>query len=220
MAVTAQRLSAWAGSRGLVGQLGGDEFALTVRITPAHHRLRLEQLAAALAEPVDIGDGLVDVAVFVGAATPDRVGTTDLLQLQRAADAAMYAGKHTGQAIWAAILPAASTRLAARPTRTPTGSRPRCAATGPVSCSASNKPTCALRPRAVASVGRVESVETVPQQASTRKRSLHITGGVGDRWIARHELPPVPPRDYGSSSHCCRSQPHGRPASPPGVHAD
>ncbi|MGV9350181.1 GGDEF domain-containing protein [Streptomyces spiralis] len=97
LAVTAQRLTAWAGSRGIVGRLGGDEFTLTVRIAPADRRLRLEQLAAALAEPVDIGDGLVDVAVSVGAATPDRVGTTDLSQLQRAADAAMYAGKQTGQ---------------------------------------------------------------------------------------------------------------------------
>jgi diguanylate cyclase (GGDEF)-like protein len=72
LAVTAQRLTAWAGSHRIGGRLGGDEFTLTVRIEPADRRLRLrlEQMAAALAEHVDIGDGLVDVAVSVGAATP------------------------------------------------------------------------------------------------------------------------------------------------------
>ncbi|WP_234436398.1 GGDEF domain-containing protein [Streptomyces sp. NRRL S-813] len=63
LAVTAQRLTACAGSRSIVGRLGGDEFALAVRIAPAHRLMRLGQLAAALAEPVD-------VAVSVGAATP------------------------------------------------------------------------------------------------------------------------------------------------------
>ncbi|MFI2511313.1 GGDEF domain-containing protein [Streptomyces sp. NPDC018972] len=101
LAATAQRLTAWAGSRGVAGRLGGDEFATTVRIAPAHRRPRLNELAAALAEPVDIGERLVDVAVSIGAAAPDTVGTTDLSALQRAADTAMYAGKHTRQAILA-----------------------------------------------------------------------------------------------------------------------
>ncbi|GAA3163694.1 GGDEF domain-containing protein [Streptomyces ramulosus] len=101
LTVTAQRLAAWAGSRGAVGRLGGDEFAATVRIGPARRRLRLDRLAAVLAQPVDIGDRVVDVAVSIGAATPDTIGTTNLSQLQRAADAAMYAGKHTGRAVLA-----------------------------------------------------------------------------------------------------------------------
>ncbi|MFK4103223.1 GGDEF domain-containing protein [Streptomyces sp. NPDC019531] len=102
LAATADRLTTWAGSRGVVGRLGGDEFALAVRIGPARRRLRLDQLAAALTQPVDIGDGhLVDVGVSIGAATPDTVGTTDLPMLLRAADAAMYAGKHTGRAVLA-----------------------------------------------------------------------------------------------------------------------
>ncbi|MDU0301913.1 MULTISPECIES: GGDEF domain-containing protein [unclassified Streptomyces] len=120
LAVTAQRLTAWAGSHGAVGQLGGDEFAATVRIGSAHRRLRLDELAATFAQPVDLGDGrLVDVAVSVGAAAPDMVGTTDLSGLQRAADAAMYAGKHTGQAILAdrshATVPSVNSRRIGRP---------------------------------------------------------------------------------------------------------
>lgn len=46
-----------------------------------------------LARPVHTLDGkgsTVDVAVSVGAATPEEIGTTDLRSLQRAADAAMY----------------------------------------------------------------------------------------------------------------------------------
>ncbi|MDQ0904664.1 diguanylate cyclase (GGDEF)-like protein [Streptomyces canus] len=102
LAATAARLTAWAGNRGVVGRLGGDEFAAAVRIGTARRRLRLNQLAAALARPVDIGDGrLVDVTVSIGAATPDMIGTTELPALLRAADAAMYAGKHTGAAVLA-----------------------------------------------------------------------------------------------------------------------
>ena len=51
--------------------------------------------------PVDIGERLVDVAVSIGAATPDIVGTTALSSLQRTADTAMYAGKHTGRPVLA-----------------------------------------------------------------------------------------------------------------------
>jgi diguanylate cyclase (GGDEF)-like protein len=120
LAVTAQRLTAWAGSRGVAGRLGGDEFAATVCIDPVRRRPRLDQLTAVLAQPLDVGDGrLVDVAVSVGAAAPDTVGTTDLSGLQRAADAAMYAGKHTGRSVLAdrshAAVPSVNSRRAGRP---------------------------------------------------------------------------------------------------------
>ncbi|WP_167752133.1 GGDEF domain-containing protein [Streptomyces sp. H23] len=119
LAATAQRLAAWAGSRGITGRLGGDEFAATVRIGPVHRRPRLEQLAVTLAVPVDVGDRLVDVAVSIGAAAPDTVGTTDLSHLQRAADAAMYAGKHTGHPVFAgrshATVPSGNGRRLGRP---------------------------------------------------------------------------------------------------------
>lgn len=120
LAATAQRLTAWAGSRGAVGRLGGDEFAFAVRIGPARRDLRLAQLTALLAQPVEVDDGaLVDVAASIGAACPDILGTTDLSLLQRAADAAMYAGKHTGRAVLAgpqhATVPSINGRRAGRP---------------------------------------------------------------------------------------------------------
>uniref|UniRef100_UPI002F911B31 GGDEF domain-containing protein n=1 Tax=Streptomyces virginiae TaxID=1961 RepID=UPI002F911B31 len=126
LAATATRLTAWAGSRGAVGRLGGDEFAVAVRIGPARRALRLTQLTQLLAQPVEIEDGvLVDVAASVGAASPDVLGTTDLSVLQRAADAAMYAGKHTGRPVLAdrshAVVPSINGRRAGRPGTTTLG---------------------------------------------------------------------------------------------------
>ncbi|MFH8342961.1 GGDEF domain-containing protein [Streptomyces sp. AM6-12] len=120
LAVTAQRLTAWAGSRGAVGRLGGDEFAVAVRIGRARRELRLAQLTQLLAQPAQVEDGvLVDVTASIGAASPDVLGTTDLGVLQRAADAAMYAGKHTGRAVLAgpqhATVPSINGRRPGRP---------------------------------------------------------------------------------------------------------
>ncbi|MFD7667765.1 GGDEF domain-containing protein [Streptomyces sp. NPDC059788] len=120
LAVTAQRLTAWAGSHGAVGRLGGDEFAVAARIGPGRRGPRLAQLATLLAQPVQLDDGAwVDVAASIGAACPDTIGTTDLSALQRAADAAMYTGKHTGRAVLAdrshATVPSINGRRAGRP---------------------------------------------------------------------------------------------------------
>ncbi|MFE4055556.1 GGDEF domain-containing protein [Streptomyces sp. NPDC059096] len=120
LAATAQRLTVWAGSHGTVGRLGGDEFAVTVRIGRARRALRLAQLTQLLAQPVEVEDGvLADVAASVGAASPDILRTRDLALLQRAADAAMYAGKHTGRAVLAgpqhAAVPSINGRRAGRP---------------------------------------------------------------------------------------------------------
>ncbi|MDQ0408735.1 GGDEF domain-containing protein [Streptomyces sp. NPDC000349] len=120
LAATAQRLTAWAGSCGAVGRLGGDEFAFAVRIGPARRELRLAQLTQLLAQPVQVDDGaLVNVAASVGAACPDVLGTRDLSLLQRAADAAMYTGKHTGRAVLAGpqhvTVPSINGRRAGRP---------------------------------------------------------------------------------------------------------
>ncbi|WP_326743393.1 GGDEF domain-containing protein [Streptomyces sp. NBC_01768] len=120
LAATATRLTAWAGSRGAVGRLGGDEFAVAVRIGAARRELRLAQLTKLLAQPVQVDDGaLVDVSASIGAASPDTLGTRDLSQLQRAADAAMYAGKHTGRAVLAgpqhAAVPSINGRRTGRP---------------------------------------------------------------------------------------------------------
>ncbi|GHH55640.1 GGDEF domain-containing protein [Streptomyces candidus] len=120
LAATATRLTAWAGSRGAVGRLGGDEFAVAARIGTTRRELRLAQLTRLLAQPVQVDDGaLVDVAASVGAASPDVLGTTDLGLLLRAADAAMYAGKHTGRAVLAApqhtAVPSINGRRVGRP---------------------------------------------------------------------------------------------------------
>jgi PleD family two-component response regulator len=62
---------------------------------------------------------VVDVAASVGAATCDIVGTRDLSALQRAADAALYEGKHSGRAVITtaahATVPSVNGRRAGRP---------------------------------------------------------------------------------------------------------
>ncbi|MFI6530221.1 GGDEF domain-containing protein [Streptomyces uncialis] len=119
LAETTTRLTDWAGACGLVGRLGGDEFAVLTLIEPRHRPLRLAQLIRLLAAPVTTDTGPVDVAASIGAASPDTTGTTDLSQLQRAADAALYDGKHTGHAIVAtarhATVPSINGRRAGRP---------------------------------------------------------------------------------------------------------
>ncbi|MFL4953295.1 GGDEF domain-containing protein [Streptomyces sp. MMS24-I31] len=102
---TAARLKHWAGSRGVVGRMGGDggdEFVVARWVGVGRRTIRLDQLNRALREPIQISDGqFVDVAVSIGAASPDTIGTRERSQLQRAADVAMYAGKHTGVAVQA-----------------------------------------------------------------------------------------------------------------------
>ncbi|MEU1600454.1 GGDEF domain-containing protein [Streptomyces sp. NPDC005708] len=96
---TAARLTAWAGRHASIGRLGGDEFAVVLELSPIHREVRLAQLVRMLHTPVTLYDGrVIDVAASVGAAAPDRVGTHELTQLQRAADTALYAGKHSGRA--------------------------------------------------------------------------------------------------------------------------
>ncbi|MFC9916227.1 GGDEF domain-containing protein [Streptomyces sp. NPDC127197] len=96
---TADRLTAWAGPRASVGRLGGDEFAVVLPLPRDRREVRLEQLVRMLRTPVVLDDGqAVDVAASVGAASPDVIGVRDLPTLQRAADAALYDGKHSGRA--------------------------------------------------------------------------------------------------------------------------
>ncbi|MEU5810980.1 GGDEF domain-containing protein [Streptomyces sp. NPDC047718] len=105
LAETAARISQWAGSRGVVGRLGGDggdEFLVATQARADRRTLLLQQLMQALSAPITTDDGrLVDVAVSVGAATPDVIGTRDRSTLMRAADDAMFKGKHGGVAIQA-----------------------------------------------------------------------------------------------------------------------
>ncbi|MEU3855658.1 GGDEF domain-containing protein [Streptomyces sp. NPDC029554] len=120
LAATAARLTAWAGPRAAVGRLGGDEFAGVVQLPAAHLEQRLAQLVRMLHTPVVLDDGhTVDVAASIGAATPHTIGSRDLTVLQRAADAALYQGKHSGRACLAdathATVPSINGRRAGRP---------------------------------------------------------------------------------------------------------
>ncbi|OKK12212.1 GGDEF domain-containing protein [Streptomyces sp. CB00455] len=114
------RLTAWAGPHASVGRLGGDEFAVVLELKDDRRALRLEQLVRMLHTPVTLDDGrTVDVAASVGAAAPASVGSRDLTALQRAADAALYDGKHSGRAAFATAqhvtVPSINGRRAGRP---------------------------------------------------------------------------------------------------------
>ncbi|SCE40443.1 GGDEF domain-containing protein [Streptomyces sp. OspMP-M43] len=120
LAAFGARLTTWAGPRAAVGRLGGDEFAVVLELTPGRRERRLQQLVRMLHTPVTLDDErTVDVAASVGAAAPDVLGTRDLTVLQRAADAALYDGKHSGRAVLAtaeqAAVPSINGRRAGRP---------------------------------------------------------------------------------------------------------
>ncbi|MFJ5901672.1 GGDEF domain-containing protein [Streptomyces sp. NPDC093064] len=120
LAATAARLTAWAGPRASVGRLGGDEFAVVLQLPAARLEQRLAQLVRMLHTQVVLDDGrTVDVAASVGAATPRVIGSRDLTVLQRAADAALYDGKHSGRAHLATAahttVPSTNGRRAGRP---------------------------------------------------------------------------------------------------------
>ncbi|MER6103689.1 GGDEF domain-containing protein [Streptomyces sp. NPDC001832] len=119
LAAIGTRLSEWAGPRGVAGRLGGDEFAALARIEPRHQALRLEHLARLMTRPVPCEDGLLPLSVSLGAATPAAVASSDLPTLMRAADAAMYEGKHIGTIVQArpdhARVPSVNGRRLGRP---------------------------------------------------------------------------------------------------------
>ncbi len=120
LSATADRLTAWAGRGASVGRLGGDEFAVVLPLPRGRRDARLAQLVRMLHTPVTLEDGqVIDVAASVGVAAPDAIGTRDLSLLQRAADAALYEGKHSGRAHFAtkkhATVPSVNGRCAGRP---------------------------------------------------------------------------------------------------------
>ncbi|MEU7088076.1 GGDEF domain-containing protein [Streptomyces achromogenes] len=119
LVATAARLTAWAGPRASVGRLGGDEFVV-VPVPVTRLEQRLAQLVRMLHTPVVLDDGrTVDVAASVGAASTGVLGTRDLTVLQRAADAALYDGKHPRRAHLATAAhtmhPSVNGRRAGRP---------------------------------------------------------------------------------------------------------
>lgn len=54
-----------------------------------------------MARPILFGEDRLPFAVSLGAATPAAVGSRELPVLIRAADTAMYEGKHTGRIVHA-----------------------------------------------------------------------------------------------------------------------
>ncbi|MCF3124368.1 GGDEF domain-containing protein [Streptomyces arenae] len=120
----ADRLTAWAGPGAAIGRLGGDEFAIVLPLPRAQRTHRLHQLMHLLHSPTLLDNGrTIDVGASVGAATPDQIASQDLSVLQRAADAALYDGKHTGRAHLAhphhRAIPTINGRRAGRPGTTP-----------------------------------------------------------------------------------------------------
>ncbi|MFW3470231.1 diguanylate cyclase domain-containing protein [Streptomyces microflavus] len=120
LAAIGARLTAWAGPRASAGRLGGDEFAVVLELAADRRALRLEQLVRMLHTPVTLDVGrTVDVAASAGASAPAMLGTRDLAALQRAADAALYTGKHSGRAVLAtaeqAAVPSINGRRVGRP---------------------------------------------------------------------------------------------------------
>ncbi|MFE9679408.1 hypothetical protein ACFYO5_35765 [Streptomyces sp. NPDC006259] len=93
---------------------------MVLELPAARLERRLAQLVRMLHSPVVLEDGrTADVAASVGAATPHAVGSRDLTVLQRAADAALYDGKHSGRAVVASpahtTVPSINGRRAGRP---------------------------------------------------------------------------------------------------------
>jgi diguanylate cyclase (GGDEF)-like protein len=95
--VVAARLTETVRPGDLVARLGGDEFALLLDglPEPGDALTVAERVVAALAEPVQIGDGWVNVGASVGMAL--RREDSSLDGLMREADVAMYAAKGKGK---------------------------------------------------------------------------------------------------------------------------
>jgi diguanylate cyclase (GGDEF)-like protein len=85
----------------LVARLGGDEFVILLdRIGSAEHAIVVaERIMAVLAEPFDVSGLRVFVTASVGIAL-SASGYTDVEDILRDADIAMYHAKRTGRARW------------------------------------------------------------------------------------------------------------------------
>jgi diguanylate cyclase (GGDEF)-like protein len=94
----AQRLRACARPSDTVARLGGDEFAILIEYLDAPETATslAHRVIEALSEPIEVGDGPVQVGASVGVAVrrPGGEGASEVL---READTAMYAAKVQGK---------------------------------------------------------------------------------------------------------------------------
>ena len=93
----AARLRSAVGAAGLVGRTGGDEFvvALPAVAHPTSVDAVARRVRRALEQPVGIGEVALRVGISVGTAVSER--PVDVDDLLNAADARMYAVKHSGR---------------------------------------------------------------------------------------------------------------------------
>ena len=97
--VVAQRLQETLRPSDSVARLGGDEFAAILPdLHDAHEATQIaERLLAAVAEPVDLGEGDLVITVSIGIASAGG-GASSAAELLRRADFAMYTAKDRGRA--------------------------------------------------------------------------------------------------------------------------
>ncbi|NYI05566.1 GGDEF domain-containing protein [Allostreptomyces psammosilenae] len=92
----AERLAAWCGKAGVVGRLGGDEFAVAFIDHHGNAADRVNELRAALAEPVPYEGAALATSATVGACRVADLPVACLTDALKAADTAMYAAKPAG----------------------------------------------------------------------------------------------------------------------------
>ncbi|WP_422771683.1 putative bifunctional diguanylate cyclase/phosphodiesterase [Plantactinospora sp. WMMC1484] len=95
-----ERLREIAGPNDLVARLGGDEFAVLIPDAddPAQVERVADHLVRALAEPLEVGDTVVNGSVSVGVAT--TADASDAGELLQRADLALYVAKGAGKGRW------------------------------------------------------------------------------------------------------------------------
>ncbi|MGI5214188.1 putative bifunctional diguanylate cyclase/phosphodiesterase [Plantactinospora sp. CA-290183] len=95
-----QRLRERVGANNLVARLGGDEFAVLVPEADAPEQVEriADELVRALAEPLVVGDTVVNGSASVGVAT--SADASDAGELLQRADLALYVAKGAGKGRW------------------------------------------------------------------------------------------------------------------------